>query len=76
MNTKTLLMFAAIAAVLGTVGILTIQPASATSYFNQQSDQGNCMFSCNNQQNLQANFQRTENGNNDNDQNQNNSFEN
>ena len=52
MNTKLLLMFAAIATVLGTVGsAVVIQPASAQ--FDQQNDQGDCILDCSNSQSLQ-----------------------
>jgi hypothetical protein len=54
-------MFAAIAVVLGTVGTVAIQPASATVNGNgdfnnnQQSDQGDCEIGCDNFQNAQQN---------------------
>jgi hypothetical protein len=63
MTAKILLMFVAIAAVLGlgTVGIVAIQPASAQDQSftigdvsnAQTSDQGDCTFVCNNSQNFQ-----------------------
>jgi hypothetical protein len=62
MNTKVLI-FAAIAAALGTVGVVTIQPAFASSEdfglsingdnsLQQQSDQSSCMIDCYSSQNL------------------------
>lgn len=58
MNTKILLMFAAIAAVLGTVtGALVIQPTSAqlsgSIQAEQRNDQGDCLSACSNSQSFQ-----------------------
>jgi hypothetical protein len=60
MNTRTLLMFAAIAALaLGTVGVVAVQPASATFTIgdvrdNNQNDQSSCEGACENRQNNQV----------------------
>jgi hypothetical protein len=54
-------MFAAITVVLGTVGTVAIQPASATVNGNggfsnnQQNDQSSCEVGCDNLQNAQQN---------------------
>jgi hypothetical protein len=70
MNTKTLLMFAAVAAVLGTVSVITMQPAFAsfsikdsnvnTNTNTQGGSQEDSFFaSQNNQNNQQNNLQRS-----------------
>jgi hypothetical protein len=70
MNTKTLLMFAAVAAVLGTVSVITMQPAFASFSIdgsnvntNTNTQGGSQAFSedafQNNQNNQQNNLQRS-----------------
>jgi hypothetical protein len=70
MNTKTLLMFAAVAAVLGTVSVIAMQPAFASfsidgSNVNTNSNtqggsqEGSAFAFQNNQNNQQNNLQRS-----------------
>ena len=57
MDTKILFTFAAIAAMLGTVGVVGVQPASAqlsgSLQAEQLNDQGDCISDCSNSQSFQ-----------------------
>jgi hypothetical protein len=70
MNTKTLLMFAAVAAVLGTVSVIAMQPAFASFSIDRSnvntntntqggSQEGSAFAFQNNQNNQQNNLQRS-----------------